>query len=228
MNTPTKNTPEVETTSHALVVGLDYSGLSDLALERACDWAATHARTHLHVLHAESRPGVGASQANPFGPQGEAQSGQLEQSSRRLRERIELIVRRWCEAHSCQPPFGRLTTHVRFKPAAEAIAQLAADVEAELVIVGTHGHDGARRFFLGSVSERKLRLAPCDVLVVHTPDASIPKIEPPCPRCVETRRATNGRELWCEQHREHHDRRHTYHYSPAPLSHQAGLLIHVE
>ena len=39
----------------------------------------------------------------------------------------------------------------------------------------------------------------------------IPAIEPPCPRCLETRQATEGREFWCEQHRERHGRRHTYH-----------------
>jgi hypothetical protein len=28
---------------------------------------------------------------------------------------------------------------------------------------------------------------------------------------VETRRSSQGAEFWCEQHRERHGRRHTYH-----------------
>ncbi|HEX7453530.1 MAG TPA: hypothetical protein VF294_14650, partial [Polyangiaceae bacterium] len=56
-------------------------------------------------------------------------------------------------------------------------------------------------------------LAPCPVFVVRPKalPAEVPKIEPPCPRCVETRVATGGAEYWCEQHRERHGQRHTYH-----------------
>ena len=38
-----------------------------------------------------------------------------------------------------------------------------------------------------------------------------PAIEPPCPRCVTARQESGGKETWCEQHREHHGRRHVYH-----------------
>jgi hypothetical protein len=66
---------------------------------------------------------------------------------------------------------------------------------------------------VGSVAELTVRLAPCPVLVVRPKarPAPIPVIEPPCPRCVETRAATGGKEFWCEQHRERHGQRHTYH-----------------
>ncbi|MBK7583241.1 MAG: universal stress protein [Myxococcales bacterium] len=149
----------------------------------------------------------------------------LDRLSADLHEHVQAVVKRWCETHASPVPFEQLTTHLRSNRAAEAIAQLASDVEAELVVVGTHGRRGAQRYLLGSVAEGTVRLAPCAVLVVRPPDASIPKIEPPCPRCLETRRATNGEEFWCEQHREHHERRHTYHYKGAPRSHQSSFLI---
>jgi hypothetical protein len=38
-----------------------------------------------------------------------------------------------------------------------------------------------------------------------------PAIQPPCPKCVQARVASAGAELWCEQHRERHGQRHTYH-----------------
>jgi len=215
---------EPEKKPYAIVVGIDFSELSDLALERACDLARAQAPTHLHVISAEkTAPSSHGSDAFAF--HSEELTAELKQASTRLREHVEQIVRRWCEARSEPPSFERLTTHIRFEPAAQAIAQLAADVEAKLIIVGTHGRRGVRRFLLGSVAEGIVRLALCDVLVVRPPDATSAHIEPACPRCVEARRASGGRELWCEQHREHHDRRHTYHFSPAASAHQSSFLI---
>jgi nucleotide-binding universal stress UspA family protein len=40
-----------------------------------------------------------------------------------------------------------------------------------LIVMGTHGRTGFSRLFLGSVAERVVRLASCDVLVVHGKDA---------------------------------------------------------
>jgi hypothetical protein len=87
------------------------------------------------------------------------------------------------------------------------------DVEADLVVVGTHGRRGLTRLMLGSVAEGTVRLAPCPVLVVRPKavPAAVPTIQPPCPRCVEARTASGGKQFWCEQHSERHGQRHTYH-----------------
>lgn len=201
------------------VVGIDYSELSDRALTRACEVVSPQRLAHLHVIHVAS-----AADAD----EAASQDAELQRTSERLYTHVENVLRSWCEVHSVSLPFARVTTHVRGGAAAEAIAQLAADVEAEVIIIGTHGRRGARRFILGSVAEGTVRLASCDVLVTRPPDAGIPQIEPACPRCIETRRLTNGRELWCEQHRGQHGRRHTYHYSPGSPAHQSGFLIHVD
>jgi len=83
------------------------------------------------------------------------------------------------------------------------------------VVVGTHGRRGLTRMMLGSVAEATVRLAPCPVLVVRPKalPASVPAIQPPCPLCIEARRASGGKEYWCEQHSQHHGQRHTYHQS---------------
>ncbi len=52
-------------------------------------------------------------------------------------------------------------------PAARTIADVAASVSAELVVVGTHGRTGLARLTLGSTAETVLRSAPCSVLVVR-------------------------------------------------------------
>jgi nucleotide-binding universal stress UspA family protein len=48
-----------------------------------------------------------------------------------------------------------------------ALVQLAGDMGADLIVVGTHGRTGLRRFLLGSIAERVVRLAGCPVLVAR-------------------------------------------------------------
>ncbi|KVQ46945.1 universal stress protein UspA [Burkholderia territorii] len=55
-------------------------------------------------------------------------------------------------------------------PAGEDVAQrivgLAGELNADLIVIGTHGRRGFRRVVLGSVAERVLRQARCPVLMI--------------------------------------------------------------
>jgi nucleotide-binding universal stress UspA family protein len=51
------------------------------------------------------------------------------------------------------------------------ICRLAEEVGADVIVVGSHGRSGIKRFFLGSVSEHVVRHAPCPVLVVRDTNA---------------------------------------------------------
>jgi hypothetical protein len=136
----------------------------------------------------------------------------LSEARKRFTAYTEQVVKRYATPELSQR-ITRVVPHIRFDAIAGEIAQLAADLEADLVVVGTHGRRGLPRLLLGSTAETTARLAPCPVLVVR-PKAvpePLPVIEPPCPQCVDTRFATHGAELWCEQHRERHGQRHTYH-----------------
>jgi nucleotide-binding universal stress UspA family protein len=53
------------------------------------------------------------------------------------------------------------------KGVAELIAEAAAKAEADLIVVGTHGHGAAASALLGSVAKGLLHLAPCPVLTVN-------------------------------------------------------------
>lgn len=46
------------------------------------------------------------------------------------------------------------------------IVDYAKEVEADLIVMPSHGRKGARRFLLGSVSERVMRISPCPVLIL--------------------------------------------------------------
>lgn len=51
----------------------------------------------------------------------------------------------------------------------EAIIDAAARWQADLILLGSHGHKGMGRLLLGSVAESVVRHAACSVLVVRLP-----------------------------------------------------------
>jgi nucleotide-binding universal stress UspA family protein len=60
--------------------------------------------------------------------------------------------------------------HLTEGPAASAIARAAEELGADLIVMGTRGNTGLKHVVLGSVAERTIRLAPCSVLTVKSPD----------------------------------------------------------
>lgn len=58
---------------------------------------------------------------------------------------------------------------VRAGVAVDEILKAAADERCDLIVIGTHGRGGLSRFFLGSVADRIVRLAPCPVMTVRVP-----------------------------------------------------------
>lgn len=48
----------------------------------------------------------------------------------------------------------------------DAVARLAAEIGADVIVMPTHGRSGLERWFIGSVAERVMERAPCPVLVV--------------------------------------------------------------
>lgn len=61
-----------------------------------------------------------------------------------------------------------VTTHQLAGDPADALLSLCEDVGADLLVIGSRGMQGARRFLLGSVSSRCAHHADCSVLIVHT------------------------------------------------------------
>lgn len=61
-----------------------------------------------------------------------------------------------------------VNTHVVIGQPANTIAELADELDADLVIVTSHGRTGIVRAALGSVAERVVRLSKCPVLVLKT------------------------------------------------------------
>jgi nucleotide-binding universal stress UspA family protein len=58
--------------------------------------------------------------------------------------------------------------HARKGDPADAIIELAEELDIDLIVVGSKGLSGARRFLLGSIPDKVSHHAPCSVLIVHT------------------------------------------------------------
>lgn len=59
-----------------------------------------------------------------------------------------------------------LTPVIASGPVLSGIIDTATDGRADLIVLGTHGRSGFERLFIGSITERVLRKAPCPVLTV--------------------------------------------------------------
>ncbi len=131
----------------------DFSESSVRAFHLAADLARLHGATLL-VLHV----------VETLGPEnvtfGEAVS-QLEPEG--YRQRLEADLRR--RAPAPDPAVAVEYLLVEGDPATE-IERVAQERGCDLIVLGTHGHTGLRRLFLGSIVDNIIRRAPCPVLTV--------------------------------------------------------------
>ncbi|MGK3963792.1 universal stress protein [Sorangium sp. So ce118] len=194
-----------------IVVGIDFSQASNRALDQALESACCRDNAEVHGVYVEPEswvgPGLSRAPAAAIKP-----DAALQQLQQRASERVRTMGSKLDSRR-----LKRVVVHFRRGAAAENIAQLAADLDADLVVVGSHGHHGIERLLLGSVAERVSRLARCPVWIVRSKDHAtagrVPEIEPPCPECVKHRQETGGSALWCARHSEHHVRPHRYSYA---------------
>lgn len=62
---------------------------------------------------------------------------------------------------------AKVRTVFRMGNAASEIVEVAREIQADILIMSTHGKSGLMHVFLGSTAERVVRHAPCPVLVVR-------------------------------------------------------------
>ncbi|HZO12023.1 MAG TPA: universal stress protein [Polyangiaceae bacterium] len=220
---------------YTIVVGVDFEPDGDRAIDTAIELAEAHggnASIHLLYVDSELTPRVAGIDAGMAGYRREVDKRRehaFDALDRVSKDRAEAL-----ERGGRKLTLEGVTAHFRVGRPPEQIVQLAIDLDADLIVVGTHGRKGVKRVLLGSVAASVLRLARCPVFVVRPKDhediGDVPEIEPPCPRCVATRKATAGSEWWCEQHgTQHRPLAHRYHYfesmsrsAPAPWGPSMG------
>ncbi|HEY3253325.1 MAG TPA: universal stress protein [Polyangiaceae bacterium] len=200
---------------YILLVGVDYSELADRALHEGFAQASQRVDSEVHVLSVlpVTATADSAYVASVYATLDEKPI--LDAALQKLRAHVESQLENFRLAHPGAPLAFRVISHAHVDTAAHCIVQLASDLGADLILLGTHNRKGIERFLLGSVAAATVRDARCPVLVIPAPaqtDTEV-MISPPCPECARTRAESAGKELWCAQHSERHGRRHTYHQS---------------
>ena len=66
-------------------------------------------------------------------------------------------------------PHNRTSFDVRIGDPGSEVVHFAKEIDADFIIMPSHGRTGIARLLLGSVAERVLRLAECPVIVLRHP-----------------------------------------------------------
>ncbi|HTR50383.1 MAG TPA: universal stress protein [Kofleriaceae bacterium] len=147
----------MSSTYSQVVVGFDFSHSGRAALYRAIALAT---RAPFHVLQficvIEPHSPI------PAVPGSKVDYGYAERVQRAMTDEIELELR--AAQSNTRIHFN---VHARIGKAADEILDLAREVGADLIIVGSKGLKGVERLVLGSVSEKVVREAGCTVEVAR-------------------------------------------------------------
>lgn len=147
----------MSSTYSQVVVAFDFSHSGRAALSRAIALAA---RAPFHVLHFVCA--IDPHAPLPAVPSKHVDYQYAERVQRVLTEAVEQELR------AITPSIRvHFYVHARIGKPADEILQLAREVGADLIIVGSKGLVGLDRIVLGSVSERVVREAGCAVMVAR-------------------------------------------------------------
>jgi nucleotide-binding universal stress UspA family protein len=136
-----------------IVVGVDFTDVGDHALDEALRYAVPIEHDELHPVYVIARPdSMKLDELNRF----------LEDARTRLREHV--VAR--CNALGKQFE-QKFVFHVRIGEPGPSLHQVAVDVDADLIIVGTHARRGLPKLLLGSVAEELVRVARVPVMVAR-------------------------------------------------------------
>jgi nucleotide-binding universal stress UspA family protein len=130
-----------------IVVGIETDDTGDNAINYAIDLAKRFGG-ELHICHS--------SKSNTEDP--EKVSALLDATLEKLKTFLANTI---SEAGLVK----ETTLHPGLGEPAKVLEQLAIDLEADLIIVGTHGRRGMRRLVQGSVANQLVLSAPCPVAV---------------------------------------------------------------
>lgn len=181
---------------YQIVVGVDLSEYSEIVLQHAFDQAIRHERPTLHVVTVV-----------PIEHGFWRRPSDQEIVAREVETQRELaaLVRRALD--DAVPAERReawpVRIHVRRGRPEVQLVEVAAEVWADLLVVGRFGHADAGRLGLrhriGSVADRLIQGAECPVLVV-TPAREATASARQCPECVRVRAESAGEAWFCDAH----------------------------
>ncbi|MFZ5791680.1 MAG: universal stress protein [Pseudomonadota bacterium] len=142
-----------------VVIGVDFSMFSRAAIRQALQIAPA---ADIHLVHAYHVPFQGFLGSESFREQ--FAYGQRLELDAFLKEEMEAVERRAREL-GCVP--GSLQTTIQEGEPREVLRSSCKRVEADLLVIATHGRAGLSRVVWGSVAADLFNDPPCDVLVIR-------------------------------------------------------------
>ena len=142
--------------ARSIVVGTDGSEPADEAVRQATDMASREG-AQLHLVTAYPDPQILRERTTGTG------GGAYTIID--LRDVAESLVQR--AARDALRKSVEVETHVREGQPAEVIIDVANQEQADLIVVGSRGLTGIKRYLLGSVSTKVSEHAPCSVMIVR-------------------------------------------------------------
>jgi nucleotide-binding universal stress UspA family protein len=138
----------------------DFSGPSDQAFAAAVFLAERYG-AELHMLHV-----LALHAADPNDPEHSLPG--LDDVYEQLSGAADARMRTAGETHASTIEIHQ--SQSRGLSAAAGVLDYAQDQDVDLIVMGTHGRRGLRRFIMGSVAEEVVRLARCPVLTTRGED----------------------------------------------------------
>jgi nucleotide-binding universal stress UspA family protein len=143
-------------TPYIILVAMAFDEAGDLALREAARTAQRLENSELHVVHVLP-PNLSAEwYVDPAGSQSKLTAA---------REQLGASVAALVATQDL-----RVVGHIRVGAEARGVMEVAAEIDADLIVVGTHPRSGIRKLILGSVADEVLHDAHCPVLVAVVKD----------------------------------------------------------
>jgi len=165
---------DARTRRYRIVIGVDLTEYSHMVIEHALDQATHHAAPELHFLHVKET---------------------RRRDMREVSERLAATVYPALQVFNQHGTNWRARLHLRRGKPDQQITMLAADVLADMIVIGQFGLH--RR----SLPRRVLTAAVCPTLIVGMPHALDTR---QCFECAAIREDSDGARWFCDDHQVKH------------------------
>jgi len=142
----------------------DFSEPSDYALNYALSLAMEYGAT-LVLLHVIEEFHYSTYYEDLNAPSERIYAEVLKEAEERMGQVVSAEEREKLKAAS-----GEVEQVIRKGEPFSEVIQAAREEEIDLIVMGTHGKTGLSHALMGSTAERVVRLAPCPVLTIRSPE----------------------------------------------------------
>jgi universal stress protein A len=135
---------------------IDFSGFSDVAVEFATNLVKEGATIHLcHTIHPPLT-------IDPYGYQ------LIDVKTEELKESVAKLLQEKVDAIQEKFPNVQFDSYLDINAdTGSGIVDVAKELDADVIVIASHGRKGLKRLLMGSVAESVMRDADCPVILIR-------------------------------------------------------------